>query len=127
MPFAATGAYAQMCNDIEGGAVPDPFLAPAVRPTVAVVVNQPSSIALTGTWGDGTPLEKVTMVTSSAFDQQWQQAWDSEGVQHSLLACLTLPLDEVRTHASGGRADLAASLLGISATGRAESGGARSP
>ncbi len=123
VPFAATGAAAAMCGTIEGATVPDPFLAPAVRPTVAVVVNQPSSIALTGTWADGEPLEKVTMVTSSEFDQQWRTAWETEGVQHTLLACLTLPLDLVRTHASAGRADLAASLLGISSEGRAESGG----
>jgi hypothetical protein len=123
VPFAATGAAATMCGTIEGTTAPDPFLAPAVRPTVAVVVNQPSSIALTGTWADGEPLEKLTMVTSSEFDQQWRTAWETEGVQHTLLACLTLPLDLVRTHAAAGRADLAASLLGISSKGRAESGG----
>lgn len=123
VPFAATGATAAMCGTIEGATVPDPFLAPAVRPTVAVVVNQPSSIALTGTWADGEPLEKLTMVTSPDFDEEWRIAWETEGVQHTLLACLTLPLDLVRTHAAAGRADLAASLLGISSQGRAESGG----
>ena len=120
MPFAATGAYSSMCNTIEAGAVPDPFLTPAVRPTIAVVVNQPSSIALTGAWADGTPIEKLTMVTSSDFDQQWQQAWDTEGRQGSLLACITLPLEEVRAHASAGRAGLTAQLLAISASGQAE-------
>ena len=120
VPFAATGAYASMCGAIEGGTVPDPFLTPAVRPTIAVVVNQPSSVALTGTWSDGTPLEKFTMVTSPEFDQQWQERWDTEGRQGLLLACVTLPLETVRAHASAGRADLSASLLGISATGRTE-------
>ncbi len=120
VPFAATGAYAAMCGTIEGSAVPDPFLAPAVRPTIAVVVNQPSSVALTGTWSDGTPLEKLTMVTSPEFDQQWQQQWDAEGRQGLLLACSTLPLETVRAHASAGRADLSAGLLAISATGRTE-------
>ena len=123
VPFAATGTIASMCGAIEGSTVADPFLVPAVRPTVAVVVNQPSSIALTGTWADGEPLEKITMVTSSEFDQQWKTAWETEGVQHSLLACLTLPLDMVRAHASAGRANLAVALLGISSQGRAESGG----
>jgi hypothetical protein len=122
MPFAATGAIAQMCNTIEAGNVPDPFLAPASRPTVAVVVNQPSTIALTGTWGDGAPLDKLTMVTSAEFDDQWRQQWD-QGTQGSLVACLTLPLDVVRTHASAGRATLDASLLAISADGRVELGG----
>lgn len=120
VPFAATGAYAAMCGAIEGSAVPDPFLTPAVRPTIAVVVNQPSSVALTGTWSDGTPLEKLTMVTSPEFDQQWQQQWDTEGRQGLLLACSTLPLETVRAHASAGRADLSAGLLAISATGRTE-------
>jgi hypothetical protein len=120
VPFAATGAFASMCGTIEGSAVPDPFLTPAVRPTIAVVVNQPSSVALTGTWSDGTPLEKLTMVTSPEFDQQWQQQWDTEGRQGLLLACSTLPLETVRAHASAGRADLSAGLLAISATGRTE-------
>ncbi len=123
VPFAATGATASMCSAIEATTVPDPFLASGTRPTIAVVVNQPSSIALTGTWSDGEPIEKLTMVTSSEFDQQWRTAWETEGVQHSLLACLTLPLDVVRTHATGGRADIAVSLLGISSQGRAESVG----
>jgi hypothetical protein len=123
VPMAATGDLATMCDTIEAGTLPDPFLGPQVRPTVAVVVNQPSSIALTGTWADGTPLEKLTMVTSSAFDDQWQTQWDTGAVQGSLLQCLTLPLDEVRAHATAGRAVLDAKLLAISKGGRAELGG----
>ncbi|MFM2078743.1 MAG: hypothetical protein RJA49_2633, partial [Actinomycetota bacterium] len=123
VPMAATGDLATMCDTIEAGTLPDPFLGPQVRPTVAVVVNQPSSIALTGTWSDGAPLEKLTMITSSAFDQQWQSQWDTSGVQGSLLQCLTLPLDDVRAHATAGRAVLDAKLLAISKGGRAELGG----
>ena len=120
VPFAATGAYAAMCNTIEAGNVPDTFLSAATRPTVAVVVNQPSTIALSGTWGDGSALDKLTMVTSADFDQQWQAVWDTEHTQRSLLACITLPLDDVRTHASGGRVTLNAGVLAISATGRVQ-------
>ena len=123
VPFTASGAIAEMCNTIEAGAVPDTFLSPATRPTVAVVTNQPSTIALSGTWGDGQPLDKLTMVTSTDFDDQWQQQWDGEGVQGLLVACITLPLDTVRAHASAGRATLDATVLGISATGRVELGG----
>ncbi len=124
LPFAATGDFATMCSSIEAGKVPDPFLAPATRPTIAVVVNQPSTIALSGRWADGTSLDKLTMITAPEFDAQWQQTWDSEHRQGTLLACLTLPLDTVRAHASAGRATLSASMLAISATGRAEIGGA---
>ncbi len=124
LPFAATGDFATMCSSIEAGKVPDPFLTPATRPTIAVVVNQPSTIALSGRWADGTSLDKLTMITSPEFDAQWQQAWDSDHHQGTLLACLTLPLDTVRAHASAGRATLSASMLAISATGRAEIGGA---
>jgi hypothetical protein len=120
MPFAATGWFSSMCNTIEQGDVPDPILSPVARPTIGVVLNQPSSIALSGTWGDGAPLEKVTMVTSSQFDQQWQDSWKNDHVQKSLLACITLPVDDVRAHAAGGRASLRANVLAISATGRTE-------
>jgi hypothetical protein len=123
VPFAASGAIADMCNTIEAGAVPDTFLSPATRPTVAVVTNQPSTIALSGTWSDGQPLDKLTMVTSTDFDDQWQQQWDGQGVQGLLVACITLPLDTVRAHAAAGRALLDATVLGISATGRVELGG----
>lgn len=123
MPFAAVGAFAEMCGDIEVDQVPDPFLDPAVRPTIAVVANQPSSIALTGTWADGTAIEKLTMISSPAHDQEWQAAWDADGTQGTILVCLTLPLDDVRTHSSQGRGNLDVSLLAISATGQAQSGG----
>ena len=120
MPFAATGTYAAACGAIEGANVPDAFLEPATRPTVAVVINQPSTIALSGKWSDGAPFDKVTMVTSSEFDQQWQTEWTTDHLQKLLLACFTLPLDDVRAHAGGGRATLQASVLAISATGRAD-------
>lgn len=123
MPFAATGASAAMCGAIEGDSVPDPFLDPALRPTIAVITNQPSSIAFTGQWDDGTPIDKLTMVSSPDHEQQWQTAWDTDGTQGSILACLTLPLDDVRTHSSEGRGSLDVSLLAISATGQAQSGG----
>jgi hypothetical protein len=120
MPFAATGAFSTMCDTIEHGAVPDPILSAVARPTIGVVLNQPSSIALSGTWGDGAPLDKLTMVTSAQFDQQWQDSWKNAHVQKSVLACITLSVDDVRRHAAGGRASLRANVLAISATGRAE-------
>jgi hypothetical protein len=121
-PISAAGGYAGLCDAVERGEVPDPFLTPAVRPTIAVFVNQPSTLALTGTWSDGSTLEKVTMATLPAHDAAWQQAWDA-GDQRRIAACITLPLDEVRAHAAGGAARLDASVLAISATGRATTGG----
>lgn len=121
-PVAASGGYAALCDAIEGGEVPDTFLPPALRPTIAVFVNQPSTLALTGTWGDGAALEKLTMVTLPAHDASWQEAWQS-GNQQRIAACITLPLDEVRAHASGGVATLETDVLAISATGRATTGG----
>ena len=116
-PFPAAGVFADACAEIEGASVPDPQLAPGVRPTVAVLVNQPASIALSGTWIDGTSLEKLTMLTSPDDDQRWREEWEA-GDQRQVLACLTLPLDVVRAHASGGRADLRLDLVAISAEGR---------
>lgn len=121
-PIAAAGGFAELCDAIEGGEVPDTFLPPALRPTVAVFVNQPSTLALTGTWSDGAPLEKLTLATLPAHDEAWQQAWQA-GSQQRIAACITLPLDEVRAHAAGGVATLDASVLAISATGRATTGG----
>lgn len=121
-PLAAAGGYAALCDAVEAGAVPDTFLTPALRPTVAVFVNQPSTLALTGTWSDGTELAKTTMVTLPAHDAAWQLAW-TDGHQQRIAACITLPLDEVRAHAAAGVATLEASVLAISATGRATSGG----
>lgn len=121
-PVAAAGGYAALCDSIEGGAVPDTFLPPSLRPTVAVFVNQPSTLALTGTWSDGTTLEKLTLATLPAHDTEWQDAWEN-GRQLRIAACITLPLDEVRAHAAGGVATLEASVLAISATGRATTGG----
>ena len=121
-PIAAAGRYAELCDTIEAGEVPDTFLPPSLRPTVAVFVNQPSTLALTGTWSDGAELEKLTMATLPAHDAAWQQAWQG-GDQQRIAACITLPLDEVRAHAGGGVATLAASVLAISATGRATTGG----
>lgn len=119
-PSPAAAGFAELCRDVEGPAVPEPFLSPANRPTVAVLVNQPSTLALTGTWADGTPLEKTTMVTLPAHDAEWRRAWEQDKVQRHIVACVTLPLDLVRSHAGGGVAELRSSVLAISATGRAE-------
>ena len=119
LPLAAANGYASLCEGVEADRVPDPFLAPAARPTVAVIVNQPSTLALTGRWADGAELAKATMITSTAHDAEWQQAWD-DGQQRRIIACITLPLDEVRAHATGGVALLQAEVLAISATGRAQ-------
>jgi hypothetical protein len=121
LPFAAADGVAPLCSTIEQPVgVPDPYLSPAMRPTVAVAVNQPSIIALTGTWADGGTLEKLTLVTLPAHDALWKTALTSDHRQHDILACLTLPLDTVRPHATGGHARLNAHLLAISATGRTE-------
>jgi hypothetical protein len=120
IPVAGAEGFAALCDTVEAGAVPDVLLTPATRPTVAVLVNQPSTLALTGTWADGTPLAKTTMVTLPAHDAEWQRSWDQDRVQRSIIACLTLPLDDVRAHAGGGSAQLRADVLAISATGRAE-------
>ena len=122
-PVPAAAGYAALCDSVEAGNVPDAILTPATRPTVAVLVNQPSTLALTGTWADGTALPKTTMVTSSAHDAEWQRAWDQDGVQRNIIACITLPLDDVRAHAAGGVAELRADVLAISATGRADTTG----
>ncbi len=120
VPVAGAEGYAGLCDAVEGGDVPDPLLSPATRPTVAVLVNQPATLALTGTWADGTALEKTTMVTLPAHDAEWQRAWDQDRVQRRIIACVTLPLDDVRAHAGGGSAQLRADVLAISATGRAD-------
>ncbi len=122
LPLAAANGYAALCEGVEADRVPDPFLTPTARPTVAVIVNQPSTLALTGSWGDGAELVKATMITSPAHDAEWQQAWD-DGHQRRIIACITLPLDEVRAHATGGVALLQAEVLAISATGRAQTAG----
>lgn len=119
-PFAASGALAALCNEIEAGNVPDPSATPATRPTLAVLVNEPSTIAISGTWSDGAPLEKATMVTLSAHDDEWRRLFEETGEQAVILACLTLPIDEVRGHAETGVAQLRASVLAISATGQAD-------
>ncbi|MGB8859001.1 MAG: hypothetical protein WCC60_07090 [Ilumatobacteraceae bacterium] len=123
MPMAGAEGFAALCDTVEGGNVPDAILTPATRPTVAVLVNQPSTLALTGTWADGTALAKTTMVTSPAHDAEWQRAWDDDHVQRNIIACVTLPLDDVRAHAGGGVAELRADVLAISATGRADVSG----
>ncbi|MEI8240122.1 MAG: hypothetical protein WCI22_11940 [Actinomycetota bacterium] len=121
LPFAAAHRVASLCNTVEQPTgVPDAHLPPAMRPTIGVVVNQPSTIALTGTWSDGSPLEKLTMVTLPAFDAQWQSTLATDHRQRGILACVTLPLDTVRAHANGGRTRLVAHLLAIGATGRSE-------
>jgi hypothetical protein len=122
LPLAAANGYAALCASVEGDRIPDPFLQPATRPTIAVIVNQPSTLALTGRWADGAELAKVTMVTSPAHDAQWQQAWD-DGQQQRIIACITLPLEQVRTHADGGAALLQAEVVAISANGRAQIAG----
>ena len=123
VPVAGAGGYAPLCDEVEAGNVPDLILTPATRPTVAVLVNQPSTLALTGSWADGTPLPKTTMVTLAAHDAEWQRAWAQDGVQRDIIACLTLPLDDVRAHATAGVAELRTEVLAISATGRADVSG----
>lgn len=123
VPIATAGDLASMCSAIEGDAVPDSLLSPATRPTLAVVVNQPSTIAISGTWADGAPLEKLTLVTSPAHDDEWRQTFTQQGLQRDILACVTLSLEEVRAHAIGGLAELHADVLAISASGRAQSAG----
>ncbi|MDO8391570.1 MAG: hypothetical protein Q7V57_13905 [Actinomycetota bacterium] len=123
VPFAAAGALAELCSTIEGGTVPDSRVASATRPTLALVVNQPSTIAISGAWADGSALEKLTLVTSPLHDEEWRQTMAQQGVQRDILACITLSLDDVRGHAVGGIAELHADVLAISATGRAQSAG----
>ena len=119
-PFAAASGYAALCDAVEDGNVPDSNLNPYVRPTIAVLVNQPSTIAISGTWADGTQLEKTTMVTLAAHDEEWQQAFAGTGQQRTIIGCLTLPIAEVRQHAVDGVAQLRASVLAISANGQAD-------
>ncbi|MCB0982607.1 MAG: hypothetical protein KDB17_18440 [Ilumatobacter sp.] len=123
-PFAAAAGLAAMCEDIERGVVADPQLAPATRPTVAVLVNQPASLALTGTWADGTPIDKTTMLTLPDHQHQWQEQWDAGGGQGRILACLTFPLEVARAHAVGGRAGMNAQIVAISTNGNTEITGA---
>jgi len=123
LPFAAAAGFAQLCSAVEGDGAPDSFLSPSVRPTVAVLVNQPATLALTGTWADGTELEKATMVTLPAHDAEWRRAWVDDGEQLSIVACVTLPLEAVRARATGGEGNLRADVLAISATGRAATSG----
>ena len=120
VPVAGAEGFAGLCDSVEAGVVPDPFLTPSTRPTIAVFVNQPSTLALTGTWADGTALAKTTMITLSAHDAEWKRAWDDDHVQRNIIACVTLPLDDVRAHAGGGIAELRADVVAISATGRAD-------
>lgn len=119
-PFAAVSGFAALCNEVEAGNVPDANLDPAVRPTLAVLVNQPSTVAISGTWADGALLEKTTMVTLPAHDDEWQGLYTQTGEQRTIIACLTLPIDEVRAHAVDGVAQLRASVLAISASGQAD-------
>lgn len=123
MPLAAEAGYAELCNRVEAGSVPEPGLAPASRPTVMVLLNQPSTVALTGTWADGSTLDKTTMTTLPADDTEWNRAWSEQHAQRLLAACITLPLDLVRSHAKAGAATLHVEVLAISASGRAESEG----
>ncbi|MCE9621936.1 MAG: hypothetical protein K8R99_06300 [Actinomycetia bacterium] len=119
-PFAAASGFAALCNEVEAANVPDADLNPAVRPTLAVLVNQPATMAISGTWADGTQLAKTTMVTLPAHDDEWQRSFAETGEQRSIIGCLTLPIDEVRAHAVDGVAQLRASVLAISATGQAD-------
>lgn len=123
LPVSGADGYAAQCEDIQGGNAPDTLLSPATRPTVVVLVNQPSTLALNGQWGDGATVEKTTMVTSPADDAEWKRSWDQERVQRNIVACLTLPLDEVRAHASAGVGQLRADIIAISATGQARISG----
>ncbi len=119
-PFAAASGFAALCNEVEAGSVSNSALNPAVRPTLAVLVNQPSTMAISGTWADGAQLEKTTMVTLPAHDDEWQRIFAESGEQRMIIGCLTLPIDEVRAHAVDGIAQLRASVLAISATGQAD-------
>ena len=119
-PFAAAGVFAPLCNEVQAGNVPDPLLSPAVQPTLAVLVNQPSTIAISGTWADGTALEKTTMVTLGAHDDEWQRVFAETGEQRAIVGCISLPVADVRQHAVDGAAQLRASVLAISASGQAE-------
>ncbi len=119
-PFAATGELAALCNEVEAGNVPDPDVNPAVRPTLAVLVNEPSTMAISGTWADGALLDKTTMVTLPAHDDEWQRQFAETGEQGAIIGCLTLPIDEVRAHAVDGVAQLRASVSAISASGQAD-------
>jgi len=120
LPVSGADGFAAQCDSIQEGDVPDTLLTPATRPTVAVVVNQPSTLALTGQWADGAAFDKTTMVTSPSDDAEWKRSWDQERVQRNIVACLTLPLEIVRAHARAGVGELRANVLAISATGRAE-------
>ena len=119
-PVGGADGFSQQCDAIEAEKNPNPLLSPATRPTVAVLVNQPSTLALTGQWADGATVDKMTMVTSPADDAEWKRSWDQDRVQRNIVACLTLPLDDVRAHAGAGVGQLRANVLAISATGRAE-------
>ena len=119
-PFAAASGFAALCNEVEAGNVPDSHLNPAIRPTLAVLVNQPSTMAISGTWADGALLEKATMVTLPAHDDEWRRVFADSGEQRAIIGCLTLPMDEVRAHAVDGVAHLRASVLAISASGQAD-------
>lgn len=123
LPASGADGFAAQCDAIQEGEIPDTLLTPATRPTVVVLVNQPSTLAVTGQWADGAALEKTTMVTSSADDAEWTRSWDQDRVQRNIVACLTLPLDDVRAHAGAGIGELRADILAISATGRAEISG----
>ena len=122
-PVSGAEGYAAQCDEIQQGNVPDTALSPATRPTVVVIVNQPSTLALTGTWADGATLDKTTLVTSPADDAVWQRSWDQDRVQRNIVACVTLPLDDVRAHATDGIGALHADILAISATGKADISG----
>ena len=119
LPISGEG-YAAQCDAIQEA---DTSLPPATRPTVVVIVNQPSSLALTGQWADGATVDKTTMVTSPADDAVWKRSWEQDRVQRNIVACLTLPLDEVSAHAGNGIGELRVDILAISATGRANISG----
>jgi len=123
VPLAAEAGYAELCSRVEAGDVPDPALAPASRPTIMVLLNEPSTVAITGTWADGTALDKTTLTTLPADDNEWNRSWTEQHTQHLIAACITLPLDVVRSHARSGVATLRTDALAISASGRAQSAG----
>ncbi len=119
-PFAAASGFSALCNEVEAGSVPDAALNPAVRPTLAVLVNQPSTMAISGTWADGSQLEKTTMVTLPAHDDEWRRLFAEDGEQRMIVGCLTLPIGDVLAHAVDGVARLRASVLAISANDQAD-------
>ncbi len=109
-PFAAVGPFARACATAEDGIAPDPELFPSQRPTVAVLVNAPVDLRLTGTWADGSTIEPLPMHISEDHISRWQADVDGNKGQGTLIACATLPRAIVEAHAEGRIAPLQANV-----------------